>query len=102
LARVQRARLRRAGVGAPDQVFGLAWSGAMTQARLSGLIAHLPEGITEIYTHPATSSAFAGAAPGYRYEEELAALTSPELRRQIVEAGVASGGFSDAVNVSRR
>jgi hopanoid biosynthesis associated protein HpnK len=96
LADVQRARLKRAGIAAPDQVFGLAWSGAMTQSRLQGLIAHLPEGVTEIYTHPATSSGFAGAAPGYRYEEELAALTSPDLRRQIAEAGVMSGGFSDA------
>jgi chitin disaccharide deacetylase len=96
LAGVQRARLTRAGIAAPDQVFGLAWSGAMTQSRLQGLIAHLPEGVTEIYTHPATSSGFAEAAPGYRYEEELAALTSPDLRRQIAEAGVMSGGFSDA------
>ena len=101
-ARLQRARLKRAGVAAPDQVFGLAWSGAMTQSRLQGLIAHLPEGVTEIYTHPATSSDFAGAAPGYRYEEELAALTSPDLRRLFVAAGVASGGFSDAVNFLRQ
>jgi hopanoid biosynthesis associated protein HpnK len=98
LARVQRARLRRAGVAAPDQVFGLAWSGAMTRSRLAGLIAHLPEGITEIYTHPATASGFAGAAPGYRYEEELAALTSRDLPRQIAATRVASGGFADAVN----
>jgi hopanoid biosynthesis associated protein HpnK len=96
LARVQRARLKRAGIAAPNQVFGLAWSGAMTQSRLQGLIAHLPDGVTEIYTHPATSSGFAGAAPGYRYEEELAALTSPDLRRQIAKAGLVSGGFSDA------
>jgi chitin disaccharide deacetylase len=102
LARVQRARLRRAGVFVPDQVFGLAWSGAMTRSRLQGLVARLPDGITEIYTHPATSSAFAGAAPGYRYEEELAALTSPDLRRQIAAAGVASGGFSDAMHFARR
>jgi chitin disaccharide deacetylase len=102
LARVQRAHLRRAGVEAPDQVFGLAWSGAMTQSRLAGLVAHLPEGVTEIYTHPATSSAFAGAAPGYRYEEELAALTSPDLRRHIAEAGLVRGGFADAVNLRRQ
>ena len=101
-ARLQRARLKWAGVAAPDQVFGLAWSGAMTQSRLQGLIAHLPEGVTEIYTHPATSSDFAGAAPGYAYEEELAALTSPDLRRLFVAAGVASGGFSDAVNFLRQ
>jgi chitin disaccharide deacetylase len=102
LARVQCARLRRAGIGAPDQVFGLAWSGAMTQSRLQGLIAHLPKGVTEIYTHPAMSSAFAGAAPGYRYQEELTALTSPDLRRQIAETGVATGGFADAALFIRR
>jgi hopanoid biosynthesis associated protein HpnK len=100
LARLQSARLQRAGVATPDQVFGLAWSGAMTHSRLAGLIAHLPEGVTEIYTHPATASGFAGAAPGYRYREELAALTSPELRRQIAATGVASGGFADAVNLT--
>jgi chitin disaccharide deacetylase len=96
LARIQRVLLKRADIAAPDQVFGLAWSGAMTHSRLQGLIAHLPEGVTEIYTHPATSSGFAGAAPGYRYREELAALTSPALRRQIAEDSVATGGFSDA------
>ncbi len=101
LARRQRARLRRAGVAAPDQVLGLAWSGAMTRSRLSGLIAHLPDGITEIYTHPATAAGFAGAAPGYAYEEELAALTSPDIRREIAEAGVASGGFLDAIDFGR-
>jgi chitin disaccharide deacetylase len=102
LAIAQRARLRRAGLAAPDQVFGLAWSGAMTHSRLAGLIAHLPDGVTEIYTHPATSSDFAGAAPGYQYEEELAALTSPELRRRIAAAGVASGGFQVAVHFGRQ
>ena len=102
LARVQRARLKRAGIAAPDQVFGLAWSGAMTEARLQGLVARLPEGITEIYTHPATSPDFLGAAPCYRYEGELAALVSPRLRRQIAAAGLASGGFLGAVGFSIR
>jgi len=94
--RLQRLRLRRAGLTTPDQVFGLAWSGAMTQARLAGLIAHLPNGVSEIYAHPATGPVFAGAAPGYRYPEELAALTSPELRRQIEAAGIVTGAFTDA------
>jgi hopanoid biosynthesis associated protein HpnK len=95
-ARVQGARLKRAGIAAPDQVFGLAWSGAMTQSRLHGLIARLPAGVTEIYAHPAMSSGFAGAAPGYQYEQELAALTSSELRRQIAAAGIQQGGFASA------
>ena len=73
----------------------------MTRSRLAGLIAHLPDGVTEIYTHPATASGFAGAAPGYLYEEELAALTSPNLRPLIAEAGIASGGFADATAFRR-
>ncbi len=95
-ARIQRARLKRRRIATPDQVFGLAWSGAITQARLSRLIERLPEGVTEIYAHPAVSSGFAGAAAGYRYEEEFAALSSSELRRQVETDGIAHGGFRDA------
>jgi hopanoid biosynthesis associated protein HpnK len=72
-------RARRAGLQTPDAVFGLAWSGAMTTSRLLGLLRHLPEGRSEIYVHPATTNDFAGHAPGYRYAEELAALTSPDV-----------------------
>jgi predicted glycoside hydrolase/deacetylase ChbG (UPF0249 family) len=71
----------------------------MTLSRLQGLIEHLPAGVTEIYAHPAISSDFPGAAPGYRYEQEFAALTSPELRRQIAEAGIEQGGFADAARL---
>ena len=53
-ARSLRRRFHRAGIASPDHVFGLAWSGAMTSERLAGLIRHLPEGLSEIYTHPAT------------------------------------------------
>jgi hopanoid biosynthesis associated protein HpnK len=100
LARIQRARLKRADIATPDQVFGLAWSGAMTHSRLQALIAHLPDGVTEIYTHPATASEFAGGAPGYRYEEELAALASTDIRRQVAAAGLVSGGFLGAFGFS--
>ena len=69
----------------------------MTEARLKGLVARLPEGITEIYTHPATSPDFPGAAPGYRYEGELAALVRPDFAarsRQRVLLPAASWGLS--------
>src|ERR1700722_17705086 len=42
LQHTTRARLKLAGVAAPDQVFGLAWSGARTKMRLARLIAHVP------------------------------------------------------------
>jgi chitin disaccharide deacetylase len=90
-----RVRLRRAGVFTADHVFGLHWSGALTPARMLGLVKHLPPGLTEIYTHPATAGGFEGAAPGYRYAEELAALTDPAVRAAVLASGARTGGFSD-------
>jgi hopanoid biosynthesis associated protein HpnK len=88
-------RARRAGLRVAGAVFGLAWSGAMTQSRFSGLLRHLPEGCTEIYLHPATSDHFEGHAPGYRYSEELAALTAPDAVAMARRSGVALGGYCD-------
>jgi hopanoid biosynthesis associated protein HpnK len=92
-ARRLRRRLGKAGMTTPDQVFGLAWSGAMTAPRLAGILAHLPEGLTEIYLHPATAGGFRWAAPGYRYAEELAALTDGAVIAAAAE--VQRGGFTD-------
>jgi hopanoid biosynthesis associated protein HpnK len=89
-----RRRVRAAGIFTCDRVFGLQWSGAMTRARLCGLIAHLPPGTSEFYLHPATSS-YAGCAPGYRYREELEALTAPEVAAACRERAVQLGGFGD-------
>jgi hopanoid biosynthesis associated protein HpnK len=94
-ARLMRGRLRAAGMRVADQVFGLAWSGAMNESRLAGLLAHLPEGLTEIYAHPASRGGFAGSAPGYGYAEEFAALTAPAVCAAAAASGAARGGFGD-------
>ena len=96
-ARRLQARVRSAHLRTADTVFGLAWSGAMTDARMGALLVHLPDGVTEIYTHPATSNAFAGAAPGYRYAEELAALISPRVIAAAKSGGIALKGYSDLI-----
>ena len=93
-ARALRRRFRRAGIASPDQVFGVAWSGAMTASRLKGLIEHLPEGLSEIYLHPATGP-YPGSAPGYAYAGELAALTDPDLSGLIAAGDIRIGGFCD-------
>jgi hopanoid biosynthesis associated protein HpnK len=80
--------VRRAGFVVPDQVFGLAWSGAMTATRIAALLRHLPDGASEIYTHPATRDDFPGHAPGYRYMDELAALTDEEVVRLARREGL--------------
>lgn len=94
-ARMVRARYRRAGVAVADQVFGLAWSGAMTQDRVAGIVRNLPEGLSELYLHPATADGFEGAAEGYDYAGELAALVAPDTRAAITERGARLGGFSE-------
>jgi hopanoid biosynthesis associated protein HpnK len=81
-----RRRLDGAGIAAPDQVFGAAWSGRMVEDRLLALLPQLPGGVSEIYSHPAVAGA--ALVPGYRHAEELAALTSPRVRRLVAELGI--------------
>ena len=94
-AALLKARVRRRRLLAADRVFGLAWSGAMTESRLAGLLAHLPDGLTEIYFHPATTNSFSGAAPGYRYVDELAALVAPGIVLAARGDEIRLVGYSD-------
>jgi chitin disaccharide deacetylase len=92
-----RRRLRHAGLASNDHLFGMAWSGAMTEARLLGLLPHLPPGTSEIYCHPATreSGDLLAMTPGYRPTEELRALISPQVRWRIGELGIGLIGYAD-------
>jgi hopanoid biosynthesis associated protein HpnK len=95
VAALCRARFRRAGLLIPDQVFGLAWSGAVTVPRLRALIEALPSGLSEIYLHPGLEGGFEGAALGYRYADEFAALVDRDVADAARRAGVVLGGFAD-------
>jgi hopanoid biosynthesis associated protein HpnK len=90
-----RRRVRAAGLVTADAVFGLAWSGAMTKPRVEALLRRLPPGVVEIYLHPGTQNNFAGAAPGYRYTDEFAALCDPDCIAAVRQSGFAVGGYSD-------
>jgi hypothetical protein len=67
----------------------------MTAERIAGVQQNLPHGHTEIYCHPAITNRFAGATPGYRYVDELAALTAPAVKEALRATGARSGGFAD-------
>jgi hopanoid biosynthesis associated protein HpnK len=92
-----RRRLRQAGLLVNDHVFGLAWSGAMVEERVLRLVPHLPDGISEMYFHPAAerSPRLVAAMPRYHHPEELAALLSPAVRRQIAESGISLASYGD-------
>ena len=94
-AALLRRRLRKARLAAPDRVFGIAWSGAMTTDRVAALLRQLPDGCSELYAHPATDDAFVGAEPGYAYAGELAALTSTAAHEALRESGARLSTFAD-------
>jgi hopanoid biosynthesis associated protein HpnK len=94
-AKLLQRQCHSAGLTTPNAVFGLAWSGAMTTERVAALIGNLPDGLSEIYTHPATGNTFEGHAPRYHYAEELAALTSPSVQEAVHAGGVRLGGYAD-------
>jgi hopanoid biosynthesis associated protein HpnK len=97
-----RWSLRRAGMVTNDQVFGLAWSGAMTEQRVLGLIPNLPEGVSEIYFHPARelTPRLALTMPRYRHAEELQALLSPRIGLALAQAGIARTTFTALVEAA--
>lgn len=92
-SRLLRRQVRAAGMAASDAVFGLAWTGHMTEDRLLRLIPHLPAGWSEVYLHPAAGrDAILGALmPEYEHAAELAALCSPAVRDALVREGLAPG-----------
>jgi len=96
-----RARLARAGVAHNDYVVGIARTGAMDEAALLDALAQLPpQGVGEIYCHPAEAPA-AGEGPitasmrAYRHADELGALISPRVAEALKRSGVRHGGFAD-------
>jgi hopanoid biosynthesis associated protein HpnK len=74
--RILRRQVRRAGMAAPDHVFGLKWSGHMTAPRVRRLLENRPSGVSEIYFHPAAAQndELIRLMPGYEHEAELQAL----------------------------
>ncbi|MEQ1919076.1 MAG: ChbG/HpnK family deacetylase, partial [Elusimicrobiota bacterium] len=79
-------------------LFGLFETGAMVESAWLRLIPLLPDGLTEIYGHPATATVglLKETMPGYRHAEELAALMSPRVREALERAGAQLTSFSRA------
>lgn len=89
---LMRRRAHRARLRTNDYALGVNEAGAMSERRVLELLDRLPDGVTEIFFHPATG-AFAGADAGterYRWRDELDALTSPAVRTAIERRGIES------------
>ncbi|MBX5453141.1 MAG: hopanoid biosynthesis-associated protein HpnK [Acidobacteriia bacterium] len=88
-SRVLRRQALRAGLTVNDYAFGIAWSGHMTLPRLLRLAEHLPEGVSEIYFHPASErdGVLKSLMPDYEHEAELAALLDPRFAQALAAVG---------------
>ena len=91
-----KRRLDRAGISHNDCVLGLSDSGAMGKERVKNYIEHLPDGVSELYVHPATAH-WAGedAWPGhYQCAGEFEALTDPGVAQALKALGLRSMPFA--------
>jgi chitin disaccharide deacetylase len=101
---LQARRIRRrwvdGGMAANDHVFGLYDSGAMTEERFLRLLDHLPQGVSEIYCHPATRRWEGPDNPpaSYQPEAELKALLSPAVKTKMDAMGLKPLTFRAALS----
>ena len=74
----------------------------MDEETLLALLDRLPEGLSEIYLHPATRRCpeIDRTMADYDHEGELAALSSSRVRERIAALGIVRTSFSDVVSAA--
>jgi len=94
---LMRRRLLGADVRINDCVFGIRDSGNMVRERMLALLQELPNGVTEIFSHPArgTWDGVEAAAAQYRFEDEFQALVDPEVKSTVTASGATLMTFKD-------
>ncbi len=94
---ILRRRARRAGLIVNDAVFGMNDSGRMTTDRLLAVIEQLPDGVSEVYFHPAVTAWDEGDPATVEYERraELEALTSDRVKQLLQTRGITCVAFAD-------
>lgn len=97
LSGITERRLAPLGVVFAQRTLGLHQSGGCDERYLAHALAELPEGVSELYCHPAEAQTpeMARLMPGYRPADELAALTSPRIRALVDERAIELIRWSD-------
>jgi chitin disaccharide deacetylase len=79
------AALRRLGIRHTERVFGLLQNARVDEAYVAGLVKVLPEGDSELYSHPSLDE----------FKHEFDALVSPKVRNLVKEGGVQLVRYQD-------
>ncbi len=91
-----RRFLNRHGISYNDHVFGMNDSGNMDRRHMLGFLANLPDGVSEIFSHPATGEwpEMEPEARGFRFADELAALIDNEVAAAVSRLGIERTAFA--------
>jgi hopanoid biosynthesis associated protein HpnK len=97
-----KRRFARADVRFNDTILGLADSGHVDSERMRALLSALPDGVTELYVHPATRrwSGIDALPDSYQPEAELAALMDDSVRAAVAASGAVLTSFRDLTGAS--
>jgi hopanoid biosynthesis associated protein HpnK len=91
-----RRRSAKFGVRHNDVLFGLYDSGTLSTEKLVRILAHVPDGVTELMMHPAKDASDTTSkkkiSPG---QEEFRALTHPRVTRSIERFGLTLTSFAE-------
>lgn len=101
LSRRARRKMTARGIKSTDWLFGLHQSGNLSEHYMLDVIARLRPGLTEIYTHPATSIGGAQAAAAAA-QREVEILTSPLLPLALKGAGAGLTNFAEVARAIGR
>lgn len=80
-----RRRLMRRGIRFTPRVFGLLQNARVDESFVLGLLARLPAGDSELYSHPSLDE----------FRHEFEALISPEVRQCVAEHGIELIRYAD-------
>lgn len=97
LAQLARKKFRKGELAMPQNFFGMLAGGNMREEFLLNIIDTLPDGISEIMMHPGTNNEELNNSYSWNYhgQEELAAVTSDNLRRRLTDKKITLLSFKD-------
>lgn len=95
LARLAACKAHRRGLLTPDHFAGIVAGETVSEGELLHLIAHLPQGTTEVMMHPGTKNDVLQEDSGWQhdFESELAAILSPRVEAALQKAEVEPVNF---------
>jgi hopanoid biosynthesis associated protein HpnK len=103
VCRLGRPTIRANGLLAPDDFRGFSEGGLWNSQSLARTFADLRPGLTEVCCHPgADDSIDEGLHWGYLWEQELAALTSPEVAAALAQNGITLTTYRDRLAARRQ